>query len=475
MYSYREYSVPIAGVGLVLGALFLGFQRHRYRHHASPRQKRQIKWLGYAGACFLFIQIVAVVAILPLLRDVDRPGFQLLKLLYEFLLLASYMVGLGAMLAAAARYRLWDIDRVINRSVVYALSTGLLAGAFALAFFSGDALLRGAFDAPATVSFLIAIAITALAFVPTRRKVSRLIDRRIYGIGLDYEALAAKAIRAVALPTTSSEFGNYDDLELLGRGGMGAVYRAHHDGFGVPVALKVMSRELATDEQAQARFRREAQILAELPHPNIIPFLDSGHDHGLAFIAMQYLDGEDLAELLRRRGPISFGDAVPIIDGICAALEATHANGVVHRDLKPANLLIDGSSAEPMSQRQPHLMDFGVACHENEASGEDSVVGSLPYVAPEQIQHPGSVDRRADIYALGATSYEILTGRTPFREDSPLAFVMAHLHRPPEDPRRVEPDIPDCAATAILRALAKDPAERFASAGAFAAAFRGNV
>jgi serine/threonine-protein kinase len=256
---------------------------------------------------------------------------------------------------------------------------------------------------------------------------------------------------------------------------MGAVYRAHHAEFPLPVALKVMSPSLADDPDAQARFRREAEILDGLRHPNVVPFLASGHDRGLAFIAMAYVDGEDLAATLRRRGRLSVAETCAIVDGVAAALDAAHALGVVHRDIKPANVLLAGDVGAPIASRKPLVMDFGVArlaTDPTSFTGDASLIGSLPYMAPEQIQNANQVDARADVYALGATAYELVVGRPPFRESSALAMVMAQLRQPPPDPRAFVPGLPPAAASALLTALAKAPADRFASAGALAAALR---
>ena len=473
MLLYRSYSVPVAGVGLAIGAAFLGFQRHRFRRQATLREQQQIRWLGYAGGAFLALQVVAVIFVLPLLRDIHRPGFQLLKLLYEFLLAASYFVALACAFFASARYRLWDIDRVVNRTIVYVVVTTLLGGAFAVAFFALDALLRGALASSDPVALGVSLAAAAVLFGPTRRRVARWIDRRFYGIGLDYERLAARAVRAVALPTTSTEFAAYGDLVLLGRGGMGAVYRAHHAELGVPVALKVMSPQLAGDPDAERRFRREAEVLEGLRHGNVVPFLGSGHEQGLAFIAMEYIEGEDLAGVLRRWGRLPAAEVAHVLAGVATALDTAHVRGIVHRDVKPANILLAGAPKDPIAERRPYLMDFGVAhVAGDDERTDDGVVGSLPYIAPEQIRDPSAVDGRADVYALGATAYELLVGRPPFVEPSALGLVMAHLQQPPEDPRVFAPDVPAAAAAAVLAALAKDLAARTPTAGELVRALR---
>jgi predicted Ser/Thr protein kinase len=464
MFFQRGFSVAVAGACFPAGIIALGFMWHRYKKHATLREQHQIKWLAYAGIAFMGLQAI-VIALIPLLMHPENAAFPFIRVLFELVLASSYLVTLVCMLFAAARYRVWDIDRVINRTFVYAVVTTLLGGAAVLGYFGLRAALSTLLPASSWISIAISVAIIVALFTPTRRYISRLIDRRFYGIGLDYERLAAKAVRAATLPTTSTELGAYDELVLLGRGGMGAVYRAHHPDFGVPVALKVMSPQLAGDADARARFRREGQILEGLQHPNVIPFLAAGDEKGLAFIAMQYVDGKDLGAFVRQRGRLPLDETQRLVVGIAAALDVAHQRGVVHRDIKPANILVETEGTRPL------VMDFGVARLEGDPSAADaSLVGSLPYIAPEQIHNGDQVDGRADVYALGATVYEMVTGRPPFVESTALGLVLAHLHQPPADPRDFTPELSPAASAAILKALSKSPAERFETAGKFAAA-----
>ena len=464
MFVAREYSMTLSALTAPLLITLLACQWYRYRRRASLLERNQIKWLCLGAASFGGIQAAAIAGVLPLLYDPTRPAFPLLKLVYSVMITSSYLVGLACLMFSAARYRLWDVDRLINRTVVYAVVTAVLVAGFVVAFFLGRLGLR-AIDAPDAVAIAISLGVAVALFPVTRRRIARWIDRRFYGIGLDYEVLAAQAVRAEAL--TQAQLGGYDGLALLGRGGMGAVYRAHHERFGVPVALKVIAPALASDADAQARFRREAQILEGLGHPHVVPFLASGHEQGLAYIAMQLVDGPDLGKLVGARGRLPLAEVATIIRGIAEALDVAHARGVVHRDVKPANILLEQGDAS-----RAMLMDFGVArlAGDRPLRGDDQLVGSLPYIAPEQIQAADRVDGRADIYSLGATAYELLTGKPPFRESTPLALVMAHLRQPPPDPRTFDPALPEPVAKALLRALAKAPDDRFARAGELAAA-----
>ncbi len=475
MYATRGYSRPVAAAVMAVGSLYLGFVWYRYRRRATLRQRHQIKWLAYGGSSFLALQIVAVVGVLPLLAHHESTVQPLYKLLYEVLLGASYLIGLVIALLSAIRYRLWDIDRIINRTLVYGLLSLILAAFLGTVYFALRGVLYDAVNAPAGLAAAVSLTVTVALFAPLRRRITRFTDRRFYGIRLDYEALAAEAANA-SLPTTEATFASYGELELLGQGGMGAVYRARHPDFAVPVALKIMSRDLADDPDAQSRFHREAHILEGVRHANVVPFLASGHNQGLAFIAMEYVEGEDLAAILRQRKRLSPDEIVALLTGVAGAVDATHALGVVHRDIKPANILVAGTDATPLVERRPMLMDFGVARWseaEPERPSEGSpLVGSLVYISPEQIRQPNAVDGRADIYSLGVTAFELATGRPPFHSGTPLGMVMEHLNHPPPDPRALVSSIPDAMAIAILRALAKDRDDRFASARDFVAAMR---
>jgi serine/threonine-protein kinase len=192
---------------------------------------------------------------------------------------------------------------------------------------------------------------------------------------------------------------------------------------------------------------------------------------------MHYIEGEDLATTLRRRGRLTLDEAAPVIEGLASALDAAHALGIVHRDVKPGNVLLEGDDRQPVATRRAVLMDFGVAhtTRDPANAGDDALVGSLPYMPPEQIQRTDQVDRRADVYSLGATAYHLLTGHPPFRETGALALVMAHLRQPPVDPCAHVPDLAAPAAAALLTALSKAPNDRFATAGGFASALRAAV
>ena len=246
---------------------------------------------------------------------------------------------------------------------------------------------------------------------------------------------------------------------VLGRGGMSVVYVAEQVRLGRRVALKVLTTELAWDEQFRERFVRESQIAAAIEHPNIIPIYDAGEDDGLLYIAMRFVEGPDLKEVLKR-GLLGVGRTIFLVEQIASALDAAHAHSLVHRDVKPGNILLEETTDHA------YLTDFGVA-KQTTARGLTSTghfLGTVEYAAPEQIEG-GPVDARTDVYALGCVLFECLTSTPPFAHGTEHAVLHAHLVDPPPSVTRIRPELPHAFDGVIATALAKDPAERFASCG----------
>ena len=251
------------------------------------------------------------------------------------------------------------------------------------------------------------------------------------------------------------QLGKYQLGQLLGQGGMGAVYRSFHPVLNQPVAVKVMQNTLAADPQAQQRFLREAQVVAGLAHPNIVNIFDVDIQGGRPYIVMEYLDAGSLADRLQA-GPLTQAAALQLAAPLADALEYAHQRGLVHRDLKPANVLLrpDGS---------PVLADFGLARPVQTDSAAQitatgAVMGTLAYMAPEQFSGQPT-DARADIYSFGVMLYEMLTGRLPFTGDS-AQIMYGHLQQPPPSLRVARPDLPDSIEQLVQRMLSKDPAWR---------------
>ncbi|MCW3000961.1 MAG: serine/threonine protein kinase, partial [Conexibacter sp.] len=254
-------------------------------------------------------------------------------------------------------------------------------------------------------------------------------------------------------------FAGHRIIGIAGRGGMGVVYRAEQLDLERPVALKLIATPLARDDAFRERFVRESRAAAAIDHPNVIPVYSAGEEDGRLYLAMRLVDGEDLRGLVQRQGPLSGHRAAAAIAQVAGALDAAHARGLVHRDIKPANVLLDGDHA--------YLTDFGLTKRlsgETTMTGSGRWVGTLGYIAPEQIRG-APVDARADVYALGCLLFYVLTAVAPYRRDSDEATLYAHLNDPAPDPRALATGVPDGLADVVERALAKDPDERFPSAG----------
>jgi len=261
------------------------------------------------------------------------------------------------------------------------------------------------------------------------------------------------------------EIAGYRVASVLGCGGMGTVYRAEHLHLQRTVALKLLTPALAADPAFRARFVREARAAAALVHPNIVAVYDAGEADGLLYIAMELVEGCDLAELIERQR-LAPGRAVAILEQIAAALDTAHARGLVHRDVKPANILIGAHRC--------YLGDFGLTKRLASRSALTSVgqlVGTVDYVAPEQIEG-GELDARTDVYALGCVLYHCLSGSAPYQMESDVQVLVAHLKRAPAPLRDTRPDLPLALDDVVARAMAKAKDDRFASCGELMSAAR---
>src|ERR1051325_1690569 len=246
-------------------------------------------------------------------------------------------------------------------------------------------------------------------------------------------------------------------MRRLGAGGMADVYLAEDQELGRRVAIKILNGRHANDEQFVERFRREAKNAAALSHPNIVSIYDRGEAEGTYYIAMEYIDGRSLKELILSRGPAPVGVAIEYARQILSALRFAHRHGIVHRDIKPHNVLVDGEGRGKET-------DIGVAsAGASQMTEAGSIVGTAQYLSPEQARGSG-VDQRSDLYSLGIVLYELLTGTVPFNGDTPVEIAMKHLSALPDPPSTRRPDVPHELDLVVIRALAKDPHERYQSA-----------
>ena len=260
-------------------------------------------------------------------------------------------------------------------------------------------------------------------------------------------------------------------VEQVGAGGMAVVFRAWDEQLRREVALKVLVPGLAANEEFRRRFLRESRAAAAVDDPHIIPVYEAGESGGVLFIAMRYVSGGDVWGLLRRQGPLPAGRATAIISPVASALDAAHRAGLVHRDLKPGNMLVDVREGRP---DHVYLTDFGLskgAMSSADLTGTGQIMGTPSYMAPEQIEGR-TVDGRTDQYALACVAFELLAGEPPFLRDQDIAVLHAHLHQPPPLLSSRRPGLPVAADQVLARALAKAPADRFASCHEFADALR---
>jgi predicted Ser/Thr protein kinase len=247
----------------------------------------------------------------------------------------------------------------------------------------------------------------------------------------------------------------------LGQGGMARVYRGTDRTLDRPVAIKVLADHLAADPSFVERFRREAQAAAGLNHPSIVAVFDTGSDDGIHYIIMEFVQGRVLQEIVQDEGRILPESALEIAESVCSGLTAAHDKGLVHRDVKPANIMITPDGGVK-------VMDFGIAraVASDTMTQAATVLGTANYLSPEQARGD-RVDARSDLYSLGVVLYEMLTGQAPFVGESAVAVAHMHLHEDPAPPSRLNPDVGPALDAVVLRAMAKDPDQRYQSAEEF--------
>lgn len=258
----------------------------------------------------------------------------------------------------------------------------------------------------------------------------------------------------------------YELQAKIGDGGMAVVYRALDTQLNRVVAIKILRDTYASDPAFLARFKREAQSAASLTHPNIVNVYDVGQDGELYYIVMEYIEGANLKDVINREAPIPTAQSLEITAQICDAIGYAHSRNLIHRDIKPQNVLVDRSG-------RIKVTDFGIAKSQGDMTLTQTgiTLGTVHYFSPEQAQgKPATI--QSDLYSIGIVLYELLTGRIPFESDSPVALAIKHIEEPPPSPRRYNPNIPPELEQIIMRALSKNPAQRYPNAAAFAQVLR---
>src|SRR3954451_5297326 len=262
------------------------------------------------------------------------------------------------------------------------------------------------------------------------------------------------------------QLGHYKIVSQLGRGGMASVFKAEQLGLNRYVAIKLLHPSLAVDEVIVQRFQQEARIAAGRHHAHIVTIYDVGEADGTNYIAMRYIEGENLGQLLRREGPLPPARALGVLEQVAEALDFAHSHSILHRDIKPANVMVEPGDVLT-------LTDFGIA-RAGEAShltATRMVIGTPEYMSPEQARGD-VVDKRSDLYALGVLMYETLGGRPPFTAASTPSLLYLHVHEPPPPLHQLRPDLPRALSDVVSKSLAKDPKDRFQSGREMVAAAR---
>jgi serine/threonine protein kinase len=261
--------------------------------------------------------------------------------------------------------------------------------------------------------------------------------------------------------------GAYTLEKKLGQGGMATVYKAYHEQLDRHVAIKVIHPNFVNDENFVVRFRREAQIVAKLEHPHIVPVYDYSEQDNQPYLVMKYIEGQTLKDAMQAHSP-SMQEISRIMHAVSDALDYAHERGVLHRDIKPSNIMLLGK------EETPYLADFGLArlakAGESTLSA-DMLLGTPHYISPEQARGSRSLDGRTDVYSLGIVLYEMLVGHVPFTGDTPFAIIHDHIYRPLPKPSLIHADIPERVESVLLKALAKHPDDRYEAAGAMMADF----
>lgn len=467
-YGHTAQQAWDIGLFLLLLAGGIVAQVYRYRKLSTPAQRQQTKWVLF-GTIVTVLFVGTYVVVFNVLGYGKNPSL-VVSLVARVLRQVSLMIVPATMAIAVLRYRLWDIDFAINRSLVYGSLTTILLTLFALSLRAISTVAQGSSAGP-LIAMLISMVVFALIFQPLNTGLQKFVDRQFYHIYVDYQK-AGRSVLPPLEPSTfpSAHFYEYTDLEVAGRGGMAEVYKATHPTLKRVVAIKLMREAIQDDPVMHMFFERESRALRDLDHPNVMKVLDTGQVEDRPYMVMEFIEGHALGDLLQNGG-LDLERTLQLLKPISAALDYLHANNIVHRDVKPGNIMLDQAGREV----RPVITDFGLAKVLGDPSliSQSAVAGTFAYIAPEQIEARRDIDGRADVYALGVMTYQLLTGELPFKHEHQGALLIAHMLHTPPDAREKAPDLPEGAARAIQKAMSKKPSERFGTASEFVSALEG--
>jgi Protein kinase domain len=465
LVSFPRAHDLVNSIAVPVNTLGLWKQVSHYRRVRDASTRQRIKWvvIGMAVAILGFLMGHAVTLIVG-----NQPGLapRLAVLFAQLLERICDIAMLGCFAIAIVRYRLWQVDLVINRSLVYGTVSLLLIGVF---LGGGLVLQRVLGPDAASIAFALSTIGAAVLFNPIRHRTQRLIDRRLYGFRFDLGELQRAQQRQHGSDDDAigATIGKYRVLRFLGRGGMGEVYQGECDGH--VVAIKVLPPEMAQRDFVRW-FRREVQTLSKMDHPNIVRLLEAGETDGRPYIVLDFIAGRELSRIMTDRRRMPLAEVRLLLHDVAAALNYAHERGLVHRDVKPSNIMIrrraDGTRPEAV------LMDFGIAKTNDALTVQTGTgaIGTIAYMAPEQIIAATAVDRRADVYSLGVTAFEMLAGEVPFK-GGPAQVLFAHLQERPMELRQLVPEVPLAVSRSVAKCLEKKPEDRFRSVVEFISAF----
>lgn len=470
--SYEFMTQALVGIGIL-------WQIYYFRSQASLAERQQMKWIIWGASLLLAGVMLKDISDQLIQSRVSPLNWIIISSIIRLVFLrvpASFL--LISFSFAISKSSAWNVDFAINKTIVMTLSSAIVGIIFlvSLVLFRFTLAQLVWSSNSNTTSFLLSVFFAGILFDRVNRNVRHFIDTRIYGLYFDVielenrdymieVAISPEPVRPTISLTSGEWTGDlidgYEVLGIIAQGGMGEIYTAIKDNH--IVAIKTLLKiPFMDNDDIKNRFLREMKILHSLQHPQIVKALGKGFHNGRPYLFLEYIPGQNLRSLIDNTGIVPKDTIICILESVSQALGYIHKRGFVHRDLKPANIILRDNGCDAI------LADFGLAKHlENRQDLTNTgIIGTLSYMAPEQIQATKDVDHRVDIYALSIITYEMLTGKVPFTGQVG-DILFSHLQAPPPDPRIYNPDIHPHVSSVLLRALSKKREDRYYSAEEF--------